>query len=94
MEIITIEKKAFELWKQKFEEFVNRMDMLCASSRQKKEKWLDNSDVCRLLNVSARTLQTYRDTGKLPYSQINSKIYYKASDVDAFIQRKVNKPTK
>jgi len=68
--------------------------MLCASSRQKKEKWLDNSDVCRLLNVSARTLQTYRDTGKLPYSQINSKIYYKAWDVDAFIQGKVNKQTK
>lgn len=41
MEIITIEKKAFELWKQKFEEFVNRMDMLCASSRQKRKSgWI------------------------------------------------------
>lgn len=94
MEIITIEKKTFELWKQKFEEFINRMDALCAPHRKKQEKWLDNSDVCRLLNVSARTLQTYRDTGKLPYSQINSKIYYKASDVDAFVQSKVNKQTK
>ena len=51
------------------------------------EKWMDNSEVCRLLNVSIRTIQTYRDTGKLAYSQINGKIYYKASDVEDFICR-------
>ena len=26
MEIVTIEKKTFELWKQRFESFVGRMD--------------------------------------------------------------------
>ena len=60
MEIVTIEKKTFELWKQRFEGFVGRMDALCLPLRRKQDKWLDNSEACRLLNVSSRTMQTYR----------------------------------
>ena len=29
MEIVTIEKRTFELWKQRFENFVGRVDALC-----------------------------------------------------------------
>lgn len=94
MEIITIEARTFELWKKKFEEFINRMDAICAPYQKKKEKWLENSEACRILNISTRTMQTYRDTGKIPYSQINNKIYYKASDIDAFIKSKTNKSLK
>ena len=32
MEIVTIEKKTFELWKQRFENFVGRVDALCDST--------------------------------------------------------------
>ncbi len=45
-------------------------------------EWLDNQDVCRMLNISPRTLQTLRDNGTLAYSQINHKIYYKPRDVE------------
>ena len=31
------------------------------------EKLLDNYDVCRMLNVSKRTLQRYRSSGELPF---------------------------
>ena len=88
MEIVTIEKKTFEFWKQRFENFVGRVDALCVPLRRKRDK------SCRLLNVSARTMQTYRDTGKLPYSQINNKIYYKASDVEAFLLDQVRDNSK
>lgn len=88
MKIVTIEARTFELWQSKFEDFVKRMDVLCAPYRKHQEKWLDNSDVCRLLNVSSRTMQTYRDTGKLPYSQINNKLYYKKSDIEYFIENR------
>lgn len=54
MEIVTIEKKTFELWKQRFENFVGRVDALCVPLRRKRDKWLDNCETCRLLNVSAR----------------------------------------
>lgn len=92
--IVTIEKRTFELWKQRFENFVGRVDALCVPLRRKRDKWLDNCETCRLLNVSARTMQTYRDTGKLPYSQINNKIYYKASDVETFLLNQVRDNSK
>lgn len=43
--------------------------------------WLDNQEVCQMLNISPRTLQTLRDNGTLAYSQINRKVYYKPEDV-------------
>ena len=53
---------------------------------------LHNGDVCRLLNISKRTLQHYRDTGVLPFTQIGHKCYYKREDVEALLLTKSNKP--
>ena len=50
--------------------------------------WLHNGDVCRLLNISKRTLQHYRDTGVLPFSQIGHKCYYKREDVGRLLETK------
>ena len=44
--------------------------------------WLDNQDVCQILNISPRTLQTLRDNGTLAFSQIYRKVYYKPEDVE------------
>ncbi|MCI7307748.1 MAG: helix-turn-helix domain-containing protein [Alistipes senegalensis] len=74
--------------------WIFHVDALCVPLRRKRDKWLDNCETCRLLNVSARTMQTYRDTGKLPYSQINNKIYYKASDVETFLLSQVRDNSK
>ena len=54
--------------------------------------WLHNGDVCRLLNISKRTLQHYRDTSVLPFSQIGHKYYYKREDVERLLQTKSEKP--
>ena len=45
------------------------------------EKYLTNTDVCKFLHLSQRTLQDYRDNGKIGYIQISGKILYKESDV-------------
>ena len=45
----------------------------------------DNQDVCRMLNISPRTLQTLRDNGTLSYSQINHKTYYRPEDVQRIV---------
>lgn len=45
------------------------------------EKFLSNRDVCRMLQISSRTLQDWRDTGKIPFIQIKGKILYKQSEV-------------
>lgn len=55
--------------------------------------WLHNGDVCRLLGISKRTLQHYRDTGVLPFAQIGHKCYYKREDVERLLCVKSDKTT-
>jgi hypothetical protein len=83
MEIVNIEAKTFEAMLTKFEGFTGRMERLCRLHGDKGlSEWLDNQDVCRLLNISPRTLQTLRDNGTLAYSQICHKTWYKPKDVE------------
>ena len=60
--------------------------------KSKHTDWLHNGDVCRLLNISKRTLQQYRDTGMLPFTQIGHKCYYKREDVEVLLLTKSDKP--
>lgn len=90
MEIIAIEKRTFEQMIQRFEDFAKQVNALCGQSRRN-ENWLDNKQVCELLKISPRTLQTYRDTGVLLYSQIGRKCYYKDSDIEQFINQQQTK---
>ena len=62
-----------------------RIESLCNTHTQKVENWLDSQEVCLLLGFSKRTLQYYRSSGRLAYSQIGSKIYYKSSDIERII---------
>lgn len=82
MEIVSIERKTFEAMVDKFDRFVCRMDAICHRHGEKTMgKWMDNQDVCQMLNISPRMLQTPRDNGTLAYSQINHKTYYRPEDV-------------
>lgn len=88
MEIINVESRTWELMMARLETFAARVDMLCKTSEDKSlQTWLTNEDVCGILNVSKRTLQTYRDSGKLSYSQIGYKIYYRPEDVEQLIKK-------
>lgn len=43
------------------------------------EKYLTNKEVCQLLRISSRTLQNWRDTGKIPFIRLKGKILYRES---------------
>lgn len=86
MEIVAIEKRTFEQMIQRFEDFTKQINALCRQNQSTKN-CLDNKQVCELLKISSRTLQTYRATGVLPYSQIGRKCYYKATDIEQFINQ-------
>ncbi|KAA6327017.1 hypothetical protein EZS27_023953 [termite gut metagenome] len=45
------------------------------------EKYLTNRDVCRMLHISPRTLQDWRNNGIVPYIQIKGKIIYRESEI-------------
>ncbi len=45
------------------------------------EDWIDNYDVMKMLHISRRTLQTLRSNGKVRFSKIGRKIYYRRQDI-------------
>ena len=86
MEIISIERSTYEELLTNFNSFVAQMKAIASRGNDKKlDDWLDNQDVCQMLNISPRTLQTLRDNGTLAYSQINRKMYYKPEDVERIL---------
>ena len=44
--------------------------------------FIDSIELSELLHVSLRTLRRWRNTGRLPYLQLNKKVYYR---VDLFL---------
>lgn len=49
------------------------------------DKWLTNDEFCKLLNISHKTAQSYRDKGYVTFSQIGNKIHYRMSAVNEFL---------
>ena len=86
MEVISIERSTYEELLTSFNSFVAQMRALADRGTDKGlGDWLDNQDVCQMLNISPRALQTLRDNGTLDYSQINRKVYYKPEDVEGIL---------
>jgi len=57
-------------------------------------KWLKNSEAQKMLGVSSKTLQNYRKEGKIGFSQVGKKIFYRQSDLQNFLNKNFNKPFK
>lgn len=66
-----------DLIKETFENNLSALD---------RERFLTNNDVANMLHVSQRTLQDWRDTGKIAYIQISGKVLYKESDVKRLLE--------
>ena len=64
MEVISIERSTYEELLTSFNSFVAKMKEMASRGNDKGlGDWLDNQDVCQMLNISPRTLQTLRDNG-------------------------------
>ncbi len=61
----------------------NRIEQILRNYRpvMNGEIYLSGEDVCKLLHISRRTLQQYRDDQILPYIQIGGKITFKQTDL-------------
>ncbi|MFV0587977.1 helix-turn-helix domain-containing protein [Bacteroides reticulotermitis] len=85
MEIKMIEGPVYDRIRQCLKDLLAKTQKL--QPRSVNDQWYNNKDVCRLLGISLRTLQTYRDKGLIPYSQVGHKCYYKIQDVEEFIEK-------
>lgn len=48
---------------------------------------LDNYEVCKILGITLRTLQHYRDANKVPFVMIQGKCLYKEDDLQKLIEK-------
>ena len=71
---------------ERFQATVRKVAALRKRSESKELKeWLDSQDVCEILGVTKRTVQTLRETGKLGFTMIAHKVYYRREDVKKFL---------
>ena len=88
-----LDREYFESWMRRLMDSLERIEKLHPPSEEKSrallpdgDMLLDNFDLCKMLNVSKRTLQRYRSLGELPFVMIYHKTYYKEADVVRFIE--------
>ena len=91
-----IDNENFEKWMEKLSKKLNEIGQDLKSLintdqvLDENEKLLDNQDLAFLLKVSFRTIQRYRAKGILPYFNIGHKIYYRATDIRAFVRERAD----
>ncbi|NWJ49444.1 MAG: helix-turn-helix domain-containing protein [Bacteroidetes bacterium] len=72
------------LSQKQYQAVIDRLNKINADVTTLKQKtapeagYIDNYDLLKLLQVTNRTVQRWRLTGKLPYSRIGKKYYYRA----------------
>lgn len=83
MNVIMMESAAFQ-------ELVGHIEKIAEHIRryedrltvQPQERWLTSKDVTALLGISLRTLQRYRDEGRIPFSLMGHTCRYRLTDVE------------
>jgi len=92
MTVITIESDAFN----KIIDSIKKIEehILKPQTKPLSEIWLDIPETLKMLHVSKRTLQNYRDTGVLSFSKKGGKIYFRESDLQAHLLKHYNKAFK
>ena len=88
MDVIMIEETALKIVTECLGQLAGKIDELHQRYADKRMKqYLDNQDVCLRLHVSKRTLQNYRNAGKIPFTRIEKKIYYHSRDIENYLNK-------
>lgn len=57
------------------------------SEEEINNQWIESVEARKILGVSPKTWQTYRDERRIPFSQFGRKIYVKRVDLEAFMEK-------
>ena len=83
MEVITIEKKVFEALLAETNCLIRQVEALTRKCQDRRlQKWLTSDDVCAILKISQRTLQSMRSKHQICYTQLGRKFYYHPEEVE------------
>jgi predicted transcriptional regulator len=84
MEAVILSKEQFSNLQNTLEELKVKIDTI---SKKPQEVFVDNQEFLFLMKISKRTAQNWRDEGKISFSQVGNKIYYKMADVEELLNK-------
>lgn len=67
-------------------EVVHRVADIQGATSKPADEWLTSEEARKILGVSSKTWQNYRDQGVIPFSQTGRKIYVLRSDIDNYLK--------
>ena len=60
------------------------------SNQNPEDIFFDNQEMMKLMKISKRTLQEWRDTNYIGFSQLGNKMYYTLADVQKLLKANYN----
>lgn len=87
MDIVAIERVSFDSFKKKLEQIISLVDSGSLSSTDMyiEKEWIEGRTLAASLHISLRSLQTLRERGKLSFSTVGKKVYYKVAEVQKLL---------
>ena len=87
MDIVAIERFSFDSFRKKLEQIVSLADntSLSPSDMRIEKEWIEGRTLAASLNIPLRILQSLRESGKLSFSTVGKKVYYKVAEVQKLL---------
>ena len=87
MDIVAIERVSFDFFRKKLEQIISFADNISLSPYDMciEKKWIEGRTLAASLNIPLRTLQSLRESGKLSFSTVGKKVYYKVAEVQKLL---------
>lgn len=77
-----------EEWRNLHDTLEQIIDLITRrNSDDSSNEWIESDEARKLLGISPKTWQNYRDQRLIPFSQIGRKIYVNRADLDAFLRQ-------
>ncbi|WP_282918739.1 helix-turn-helix domain-containing protein [Porphyromonas macacae] len=88
MDLIAMEKESFDFFKKQLKRIASwvpkqsSVNSLCIE-----QEWIEGKELATTLGISPRRLQFLRESGKLSFSTIGKKVYYRISEVKFLLEQ-------
>ena len=88
MDLVAIERESFDAFRKKLRQVISLVPKQSSSNLQPiEQEWIEGKELAASLNISLRRLQYLRESGKLSFSTLGKKTYYRISEVKSLLER-------
>ena len=86
--LILLPETEYEELTAKIDQVNEKLDDLFSNPPQDSKclDWLTSDEVIKLLQISRKTLQNYRDDNLIGFTRINRKIYYSKAEIEQLLR--------